>query len=545
VFKIGRESAAALGEARWVIASIAVSAFGTWSYNVGLAVYAFERTHSAGWVAAATIGRYVPALILSAAGARFVDRLPRKALAVSADATCAVVMLVLAALAVAVAPLWLIILVAAVSSTMARVQAAAVMALAADVVTESKLSHASVLAGGAEAVATAAGSAAASILLIWFTAPTVFVLNAVTFAASAALLGRVRAARVPRRVAATAKPAVARPRRRLAFWPLQAVRALTAFVYGADVVLLTVVASRQLHSGTSGYGWLLAAAGLGGLLAIEASRRGDLASHTATAAVAGLLLYVAPVAFFALDPAPAVDIVVQVVRGIGSVLVTSTVMIALQRSVPSAIAGRVFGATHSLVLSGTCLGALAAPVLLSAVGFEAAVLVGTAVPILALLALVPFLYRFERGEADLLSELDPHLATLRGLELLRDASRSTLYEIADNIEHVKVGHGDAIVTEGEPADALYVLLDGAVDVTGQRPTGPVFYRTMQAPAYFGEIGLLNRVPRTATVRATGVCELWRIPAPVFLSAVSTAGVSGALTDTMRFRFDTAPVSAGV
>ena len=30
-------------------------------------------------------------------------------------------------------------------------------------------------------------------------------------------------------------------------------------------------------------------------------------------------------------------------------------------------------------------------------------------------------------------------------------------------------------------------------------------------------------------------RLWRIPADVFLTAVSTAGISGALSDTMRLR----------
>jgi hypothetical protein len=33
-----------LGPARQVIASVAVSGFGTWSYNVGIAVYAYDRT---------------------------------------------------------------------------------------------------------------------------------------------------------------------------------------------------------------------------------------------------------------------------------------------------------------------------------------------------------------------------------------------------------------------------------------------------------------------------------------------------------------------
>jgi len=196
-----------LGQARQVIASIAVSAFGTWAYNVGIAVYAYERTHSAAWVAVVTVGRYVPALVLSWLASRLVDRLPRRGLAVAADLLCAAVMVLLAALGAAAAPLWLITMVAAVSSTLARIQAAGVLSLAADVVVESQLVRASVLAGAAEAVATAAGSAAGSLLLIPFTAPTLLV-NAVSFVASAALLASIRGAGGLRR---RARPDSAQP----------------------------------------------------------------------------------------------------------------------------------------------------------------------------------------------------------------------------------------------------------------------------------------------------------------------------------------------
>lgn len=530
-----------LGQARQVIGAIAVSAFGTWAYNVGIAVYAYERTHSAGWVAVVTVGRYIPALALSWATGRLVDRLPRRGLAVAADLLCALVMVILAVLAAGAAPLWVITLVAAVSSTLARIQSSGVLSMAADVVVESELVRASVLAGGAEAVATAAGSAAGSALLVRFTTPTLFVVNAVSFAASAALLASVRRvgrARRPAR-AESPQPTAVTPGIAGLVWPLLASRAVVACVYGFDVVLLTVIASRDLHAGTSGYGWLLSAASVGGLLAVVLLGR-IKGWRIAPVASIGLLLYALPLIVFAFDPPVAASIPVQILRGIGSVLVTSMLISGLQRAVPSSVAGRVFGTTQSLVLAGTCLGAVAAPALLAAAGYQATLVVAAFVPIAIQLLLFPALHRFDDRQEDLVAALEPRLATLRGLHLLHAASRGTLYEIADGIVDVSAGPDTVIVREGDDADALYVLVAGAVEATALQEEQPAVLRRMIAPDYFGEIGLIHGVPRTATVTAIEPAELWKVPADVFLAAVADAGVSGALSDTMQVRFETMP-----
>ena len=526
-----------------VIGSIAISGFGTWAYNVGIAVYAYERTHSAAWVAAVTVGRYVPALVLSWLAGRLVDRLPRRGLAVAADGACASIMLLLALFGAMDAPIWLMTLVAAVSSTLARTQASALLSLAADVVVESKLVRVSMLAGAWEAIATAAGSAAASAVLVHFTPPSLFLLNAVSFVASAALVANVRSVRATRARVRPASPAPGQSpgASGVVFWPLQATRAVAASVYGADVVLLTVIASRQLHAGTSGYGWLLSAAGVGGLTAVLPSHR-DHGRSTAAMASGGLVVYAMPLMIFAFAPPIGGGIAIQVLRGLGSVLVTSSVISGLQRAVPSAMAGRVFGATHSLVLAGTCLGAVVAPVLLAVAGFKTTLLIVAVVPVAAQVVLFPFLVRFDHREASLLAALDPRITTLRSLALLRDASRSTLYEIADGIVDVAVEPGTVIIREGEDADALFVLVSGLVEATGHSAKGPVLLRTMSAPDYFGELGVMRGVPRTATVTAVAQCELWRIPADVFAAALSEAGVSGALSDTVHIRFQTTSTS---
>lgn len=85
-----------------------------------------------------------------------------------------------------------------------------------------------------------------------------------------------------------------------------------------------------------------------------------------------------------------------------------------------------------------------------------------------------------------------------------------------------------------------MLLVGQVEVTGRGATGPVLLRTMSAPAYFGEIGLIHQVLRTATVTTATRCSLWRIPAQSLFSVASQAGLSNALADTAGIRFGADP-----
>jgi MFS family permease len=192
---------------RRMTASVSVSALGTWSYNVGIAVYAYRATQSTSWVAAATVGRYVPALLLTWVGSHWIDHFPRRTVAVLADLVCAAAMVLITVTAVAKGPLVVAIALAAISSAAARVQGSAALSVAADIVVESQLVKSTVLMSTAEAVATAVGPALASAVLAVYSPSVLFAANAVTFLVSAFLLRGVDAARARRPApASTGKP---------------------------------------------------------------------------------------------------------------------------------------------------------------------------------------------------------------------------------------------------------------------------------------------------------------------------------------------------
>jgi Na+:H+ antiporter len=63
----------------------------------------------------------------------------------------------------------------------------------------------------------------------------------------------------------------------------------------------------------------------------------------------------------------------------------------------------------------------------------------------------------------------------------------------------RFGPGETIVREGDPGNALYVILDGKVRV--HPPTGRRV--TLSAGDYFGEMALLDGAPRSADIAAAG------------------------------------------
>jgi CRP-like cAMP-binding protein len=133
--------------------------------------------------------------------------------------------------------------------------------------------------------------------------------------------------------------------------------------------------------------------------------------------------------------------------------------------------------------------------------------------------------------------LAPKVAVLEQLGIFAAASRPILERLADAEEEVTFAPAATIIREGDPAGALYVLVEGEVEVTGRGESGGPDHRirTMTAPTYFGEIGVLEGVPRTATVTALTDCRCERIEGTMLLEALATAPASSSLMENARNR----------
>jgi CRP-like cAMP-binding protein len=92
---------------------------------------------------------------------------------------------------------------------------------------------------------------------------------------------------------------------------------------------------------------------------------------------------------------------------------------------------------------------------------------------------------------------DTKVDSLRRSPLFADLSKDELEQLAKRTEDLEVPEGKILTREGETAQEFFVIIDGKVDVT----KGGTRLRTLGEGDFFGEIGLFEDVPRTATVTA--------------------------------------------
>ena len=123
---------------------------------------------------------------------------------------------------------------------------------------------------------------------------------------------------------------------------------------------------------------------------------------------------------------------------------------------------------------------------------------------------------------------DDELALLRGVPLLDALPLPALETVARQLDHVVVPAGETVFRQGDPGDRFYVVVAGTAQVVGDGH--PI---TDLGPGdSFGEIALLRRVPRTATVRAVDELRLESLRGDRFL-ALMTGSPRGEVATSAR------------
>ena len=105
------------------------------------------------------------------------------------------------------------------------------------------------------------------------------------------------------------------------------------------------------------------------------------------------------------------------------------------------------------------------------------------------------------------------------IPLFRHLPAEQLAMIQEAAEPLASGEGDTIFTQGDAADALYVVHSGRVDIVIAAEGGEIVLASFAEGSFFGELGLFDGQARNATARAAADTGLIRIPAQAILGLI--------------------------
>merc|ERR1712187_1049012 len=118
---------------------------------------------------------------------------------------------------------------------------------------------------------------------------------------------------------------------------------------------------------------------------------------------------------------------------------------------------------------------------------------------------------------------------LSGVDLLKTLNHYELSTLADALQSETFKAGDAIIKQGELGDRFYILESGtaAACISGDKGEKEV-KKYSKTGEYFGEVALLTKEPRKASVRATGQgCSV------VSLTQTQFTNLLGPLSDVLK------------
>jgi MFS family permease len=506
------------------------SMIGDWAFATAVTVWAY----GVGGVTAVGVWTAIRLSLMALTApvaSMLADRFPRKRVMVMADLARGA-LVATAGLCLVVdtpaAPIFVLATLAGLLGTPFRCAQRALMPALAN--TPAELTASNGTGSTIESLSFFVGPSLGALLIAVTDVQTVFFLNAATFVWSMTLVLGIdvpkRDEADPPEAAETAEPGEAPAKESFfsevsgGFRSIAADRDLAVVIWlvaaqtivaGASAVFLVVMAVDVLGTGANGVGYLDSVLGvgaiIGGFVAISRATRHRLAQDLTT----GVVLWAAPLLLVTAWPSPVTVFAAVALLGLANPLVDVNLDTIVQRITPDAVMGRVFGALEACVITTMALGSFLMPVLLNFWSLRVSLaVIGLGVVALAL----PFLPRMRRLDGRLLPPVG--LDLLAAVPMFKPLTPSTVEGLARKLVRVPVPAGGVVLSEGGESDRFFIIESGLVEVT---QAGAVLRR--EGPGeFFGEIGLLRDVPRTATVTAVEDSVFLVLGREEFLDAVT-------------------------
>ena len=111
---------------------------------------------------------------------------------------------------------------------------------------------------------------------------------------------------------------------------------------------------------------------------------------------------------------------------------------------------------------------------------------------------------------------------LSNVDLFKELKGEALERLAGQVRLVALSEGEIFFREDEPADGLYIIKSGMAKATKWATESEgvaAVLSILRQGNSFGEIGLIDGLPRSAAVSAMGPVECYFLPRTEFLAAL--------------------------
>ena len=488
-----------------------------WAFTVALGIVAY-RDGGAAAVGLVGLLRMVPSAICAPVLSPFADRGRRERVLVLVSTVRGVVTAaaaVVAALGGAPAVIYGLAVLSTIAATLFRPAHSALLPSLCH--TGHELASANVVRGMLDSAATLVGPLLAAVLLAVADVDVVFGVAAAASFWSAGLLLRLSYDAPPRpsatrpdlgREVLEGLGAVARNRDLALVLGLAAAQ---AFTRGALTVFSVLVSIELLGRGEPGAGTLMTAVGVGAVCGSLAASLLVGTRRLGAWFALGVTLWGLPLALVGLLPRDTAALVFMALIGVGNALVDVAGFTLLGRMAPDKVLARVFGVLESMVAISIGIGAVAAAAGVDAWGLRPAlVVVGLVCPVLAAASW----WRL-RALDRVVGVHDEDVRLLQHVPMLRTLPLPSVEQLARGLVPLDVPAGTAVFNQGDLGDRYFVVESGEVEVVGDGR----LVATLGPGEGFGEIALLRRTRRTATVVARTDVRLRGLGSDHFLAVV--------------------------
>lgn len=363
-----------------------ISLIGTWMQQVAQAWLVLQLTGNPVWLGIVATAQFLPVLVFGLFAGVAADAFPKRRVLIGTQVSMMILAAILAVLVIAsVVQVWMIVTLAFLLGIANAVDMPVRQSFAVELVGREDVGTAVALNSAMFNGARVVGPAAAGLAIGAFGVAAAFALNAVSFLAVIVGLWLMDEGdlKIGARIArpGSARAVVQNLAEGLAYVRQTRIVLLATVVVGAVAtvgmnfgVLIPAFAQHDLGSDATGYGFLMAASGVGSLLAALRLVFGGRPRPIRLASGA-LILGVASVAL-ATSRAFPLSLALMVVVGFGSILMAATANTTIQLAVPDHLRGRVMSVYTTVFSASVPIGGLAMGAVASGFGASLAIALG-------------------------------------------------------------------------------------------------------------------------------------------------------------------------